>query len=256
MKTRIIEGLLWREWLLHRGELRWIFSAWLFGIWVFPIHPAMFLIPFGVLSACVIAPTFGGSDVAEGTEEFSFSLPPTRSQRYLTRLGLGGGALAAMLLVGILAGLFNLPQKVWGLVFDSTLTTPFTPISHGVVYVLAFVLPMATFIHIFVSGSHARTPEDTGLLWLTGLFLMGILTGLGLLAERIFWRDVTGWISVPALVLWSTGRLAFGYVHYRLKEGVSGLPPLGRIRHFWIWIVIAIVTAFVLIALCTVPFRG
>src|SRR5215470_15674865 len=102
MNRSVIDGLFWKEWLLHHGELCWIFAAWLFGIWVFPIQPPYFLFPFGILSALTIAAGFGGSEASEGSEEFSFALPPTRSQRYLVRLSLGGGTLAFLLIAGTL----------------------------------------------------------------------------------------------------------------------------------------------------------
>jgi hypothetical protein len=248
MNTRLIHGLLWREWLLHRGELTWIFSAWLFGIWVFPIHPIYFLIPFGVLSAVVIAPTFGGSDAAEGSEEFSFSLPPTRTQRFLVRMGLGGGTLSALLIAGVLAGLFDLPQKVWGIVFDSGFTVPFSPVEHGFVYGLACLLPMAIFSDTFVAGSSCRNPEGTGALWLRGLFFGGVVIGISFLVESFIWKGhLTGWISCPVLGLWALLRLAFGYRDYKYKEGVSGLPRLVARGGSYRWIVLAIVLVLVVL---------
>ena len=177
MNRRILQGLLWREWLLHREELTWIFSAWLLGVWVVPIHPMIFLIPFGVLSACILAPSFGGSDAAEGSEEFSFALPPSRSQRFMVRLGLGGGTLLGLLAIALVAALFNLPQALWSLVFESGYTAPFRPALPPVIAGLACALTTATFVDMFVAGSSSRSTMAAIPHWIRGLFVTGCVLG-------------------------------------------------------------------------------
>lgn len=242
MNARIIHGLLWREWLLHHVTLAWIFSAWLFGVWVFPIHPAAFLLPFGILSALLIAPSLGGSDAAEGSEEFSFSLPPTRSQRYLARLAFGGGILGSLLLLGVAAGVFDLPQKLWGLIFESGFTRPFSPIEHSFLYVLSVAAPLAVFSECFVAGASSRTPESTRLVWLRGLFIGGLLAAASFFMEGIVWKgSVTGYIACPVFALWSVARIAHGYAEFRSKEGVSGLPRPAMRSGSRTWVVMVLI---------------
>lgn len=249
MNARILHGLLWREWLLHHVTLAWIFSAWLLGVWIFPIHPLYFLLPFGILSALLIAPTFGGSDASEGSEEFSFALPPTRPQRYLVRLGLGGGILTALLLLGVAAAAFDLPQKVWGVLFESGFTAPFSTTEHNFVYVLSVVLPMAVFSECFAAGSSSRSPGSMNLVWLRGLFVVGLITGGSFFVEANVWpRNATGYVVCPALALWSLARLGYGYRDYKYKEGVSGLPAL-VVRsgsRAWVWIVVILLVLMAL----------
>src|SRR4051812_18221634 len=96
MNNQIVRGLLWREWRQHQGVFSWIATCWLVAVWMVPIGPHAFLLPFGVIAAALLGSSVGGADAGEGTEEFSFSLPPTRSQRYLVRLGLSGLALLGL----------------------------------------------------------------------------------------------------------------------------------------------------------------
>jgi len=251
MSTRVIRGLFWKEWLLHQGELRWIFAAWLFGVWVFPLQPPYFLLPFGILSALMMASGFGGSEASEGSEEFSFSLPPTRSQRYLVRLALGGGSLAFLLIAGTLAGLYDFPQNVWGLFFESGFTVPFNQTEHRFVYALALLAPLAIFSEAFAAGSSSRSPEGMGFLWLRGLFVPGLILGGSFMVEGAIWKELTGWVSNPVLGFWALLRLVYGYRDYQLKEGISGLPRLvvrSRFR-WWILLLLALIVVLVFLVL-------
>jgi hypothetical protein len=248
MNKRILHGLLWREWLLHKTELTWIFAIWLLAVWVVPIHPAFFMIPFGVLAACVIAPSFGGSDASEGSEEFSFALPPSRAQRYLVRLALGGGTLLLLMAGSLAAALFDLPQAIWGIVFESGYTVPFATPPAPFVYGLACALTAGVFADAFAAGACSRTPGGSGFLWLRALLLTGIIMGWGMLMEGMIWRgNLNGVLCCPMLGAWTLLRLSWGYRDYHFKEGVSGLPglrPQGRSRT---WIVLGVVLVLVVI---------
>lgn len=267
MKSRLIQGLFWREWLLHQGELRWAFAAWLFGVWVFPIPPMFFLLPFGVIAALLLAPSFGGADAQEESEEFSFALPPTRSQRYLVRLALGGGALLAMMVVGLLAGLFDLPQRVWGLLFESDLTTPFRQPKLLTVYALVLAFPAAVFGECFAAGASSRNPQGMNYLWIRGLFVAGVIAAGTSIAEQAVWHNVTGTIMAIVLTLWGGVRLAWSYRDYVWKEGVSGLPRLtvvtGSKSKTWVVLFVILVLVVFLAAIFLVagsrpeaPVRG
>jgi hypothetical protein len=248
MNRRILQGLLWREWLLHRDELTWIFSAWVFGVWVIPFTPAVFMLLFGVVAACLLAPSFGGSDASEGSEEFSFALPPSRAQRYLVRLGLGGGVLMALMVAALLAALFDLPQALWGLLFESTMTVPFAETRPPFVLGLACALAAAIFADAFAAGACCRTPGGTSLLWLRAPILAGIVLGSGLLLEDLLVHGhPTGHIAGIFLGVWTVFRLVRGYRDYEIKEGVIGLPQLRRVRSSAVWIVVVVVVVAVLV---------
>jgi len=251
MNRRILKGLLWREWLLHRGELRWILSAWLLGVWVVPIHPMIFLIPFGVISACILGPTFGGSDAAEGSEEFSFALPPSRAQRFMVRLALGGGTLLGLQAIALLAGLLNLPQDLWSLVFESGYTAPFAPALPPVIAGLACALTAAAFADMFVAGSSSRSTMPAVPHWIRGLFLPACVMGAGFLIEAMIGSGRSsgpnGLVSCPLLGAWTLGRLGYGYWDYGRKEGISGLPPLVPKGRSSAWIILVIVLAVIVL---------
>src|SRR5437867_2192435 len=93
-KLRVLRGLLWAEWFAHSQLLLSFLVLWLLCVWVMPVlaHPGFILLLGGVY-ALLAGSIYGGQDVVHGCEEFSFSLPATRSERYLARLAVGGGTL-------------------------------------------------------------------------------------------------------------------------------------------------------------------
>jgi hypothetical protein len=231
MNFRILQGLFWRDWLLHKMELIWIFSAWLFGVWVFPIQPMYFLLPFGVISACILGPSLGGADAAEASEEFSFSLPPTRAQRYLVRFVLGGTLLVVLMAGGVLAACFDLPQALWGLIFEAGYTHPFEQPKSTVIYGLAFTGTVAVYADCFAAGACSRSPHGMGWIWLRGLVVGTVVGFVGLFVESLVFRSgPTGTISCPVFGAWGLFRVYCSYRDYGRKEGVSGLPPLVALR--------------------------
>lgn len=258
MNSKLVHGLLWREWLLHQGELRWVFAAWLLGVWVVPIHPGFFLLPFGVISALLLAPSFGGADAQEESEEFSFALPPTRSQRYLVRLGLGGGPLLAMLGLGLLAGALDLPQRVWGLFFESGFTASFGPMPYSFAAALSVAAPAAVFGEAFAAGSSSRNPTGMNYLWIRALFVVGMVLMGDFFVEGMLFRHPTGWIACPVLAGWAVIRLAWAYRDYRWKEGVSGLPRLTVQTRSGsrTWVVLLVILAVIVLLAVLFLFAG
>ncbi len=72
-------ALLENEWQRHRHALTGLLLFWIAGFWIlllFP-HPAFHLV-VGLLYGVLLAGFQAGADVIDGTEEFSFSLPPGR----------------------------------------------------------------------------------------------------------------------------------------------------------------------------------
>jgi len=255
LETNILKGLLWREWLAHRNLLLGFLVAWLVLLWVLGIffHPG-FLIAFGVIFAFVVGPRLGGADAAEGSEEFSLSLPPTRSQRYLVRMGLGLVSVFLLTGLGSLAIWLDLPQRLWSLVVESGFTEPFPPVGHGFLYLLAVVAPLGVFAFTFAIASVANSRGLVAGAGLGGALSAAILLALGLLAEYLLWQTLNGYITCPALAAVSTMVLLLGYLAYvRRKEGISRPSPIARGGRGW-WIAGIIVIAVIIMVIVLVLF--
>ncbi|MCY2925391.1 MAG: hypothetical protein NT031_08120, partial [Planctomycetota bacterium] len=100
-----------------------VLCGWSILLW----HHPGWIIGFGSLLGLVLGVILGGMDILTGSEEFSLSLPPTRSRRYLLRAAFGGGIVLALSLLSTLAIGLDLPQRLWRLVVESGFTEPFGP---------------------------------------------------------------------------------------------------------------------------------
>jgi len=165
---RDVKGLLWKEWLEHGGLLTAFLSVWLVCGWVLLIfnHPG-WLLAFGICYTLLAGPAFGGAGAAEGSEEFSFSLPPTRGKQYFVRLAAGGAPLILFLALGLLAVGLDLPQRVWRLFVETGLTEPFPDAEQSYLYALALTFPLAVFALAFAFAALATS--RTAVAWSGGL---------------------------------------------------------------------------------------
>lgn len=219
---RRLHGVLLREWWAHRDRLLGFIAAWLvcqFLILAF-FHPG-FLLAFGVIFAFAIAPVFGGLDVTEGSEEFSFSLPPTRGELYLVRFFTAGGLLALLLLAGLAAIRFDVPQKLWGLVVETGFTEPFPLPKERNWTAITLVVPLALFALTFLAASAGRTRNAVGGAWLFAILAGGILAGTGQAAEWLLLQQSTGRFALAALGAGGVAAALLGYGIFTWKEGVS-----------------------------------
>jgi hypothetical protein len=96
--------LLRQEWRFCRSSVIPLAVTWFIGLWVLVLffHPAC-LLAIGSWYVILITPAQAGRDIIDGTEEFSFALPPGRSPLYLARLIPGLVLLTANGLLGGLA---------------------------------------------------------------------------------------------------------------------------------------------------------
>ena len=252
----IVRGLLWREWLTHRNLIVGFVAAWLVLLWVLLVFCHLgFILAFGIILAVFAGTRIGGIDAAEGSEEFSFSLPPTRSQRYLVRMALGLAPVFVLTLVGVLAVRYSLPQALWGLVVETGFTEPFPAKGPAFLYVLAVVLPLGAFAFTFaIASSASRWGLVTGSPPL-GVLVSGVVTGLGFLAEELLWREVNGYVVCPALAALAAMALLGGYLHYVRKEGVAR-PAVAVVRRWWIAAVIGMVILLLLLFGALWSYRG
>jgi hypothetical protein len=245
----VYRGLLWREWLAHRNLIINALAVWLVCGWVLLIffHPG-FIIPFGVLYALVAGTLFGGGDAAEGSEEFSFALPPTRRERYLARMIFGGATVLGFAALGDVAIALDLPQQLWALFVNSGFSGPFRRCEPRFLHALAIALPFATFAFTFAMTANAATRIQIG--WtVLGLLLALAVMGLGFLGERFLWEELNGYVSVTALVALAPLGLLVGYLAYQRKEGISRPAPLAARSRWGPWLAALIVVGAVLGAL-------
>jgi len=245
---KVYRGLLWREWLAQRNLIITSLAVWLACGWVLLLffHPG-FIIAFGVIYALLAGPRLGGADAAEGSEEFAFALPPTRAERYLARLALGGSTVLVFTLLGVATIVLDLPQQVWGLFVNSGFTEAFPACKERFLYPLAVAIPFAVFAFSFAIAATAGTRGMVAGSWFVSGWFVGAATGLAFLGEWALWREVNGYISVLALFALAPLALLAGYLRYILKEGVSRPAPVRGAS--LAWVVAAVLVLLIFLAL-------
>lgn len=238
-RWRYMAGLLWCEWYAHSRMLIFFLAAWLVSAWILPLYanPA-FILLLGGLFAIIAGPIYGGADTMEGCEEFTFALPPTRSERYLARLVLGGGALLLLTVIDLLALGLDLPQILAKLYVGSGLIRPWPAFRSGLLYGLVLVLPTAVFSISFVISAltHSRAVLLSVSLW--AILVSLALLRLGFWYEEFVWEKLNGWFSCPLLAIVSILVLVGGGVAYRRKEVGFDASPLPIPGRWWIWLVV------------------
>jgi hypothetical protein len=242
-------GLAWREWLAHGPMVLHFLAAWLVGGWVLLIffHPG-WILGFGVLYAFAAGALFGGGDAFEGSEEFSFALPPTRGERYLVRLAAGGAPLLLFTVVGLLAVGLDLPQALWGLFVSSGYTEPFPPAGPRFLqYGLAFAVPAAAYAFTYAFAALAGSRGAVMASWFLGGLIAGGTVLAGILIENGLWGEANGFVTCPALLALAPLALLAGYVRYLRKEGVSRPSPLHASSRGWLWLILAVVLGLLLV---------
>ena len=243
-------ALLLRQELVERGGWYRAFGIiWLIGLWIVPIfsHPLFFLW-IGLILVFLFTPGQTGVDVLDGTEEFTFTQPPTRADVFLSRMIPGTVFLLATGLIGVLAVGFDLPQKMWSLVFSGGITTPFRPVKEVHWYPLAVLIPVAA--HTITGGFGALAITRQQVLWagLFGVIGAWALAGIGLAIEKGMADRLNGWVSTPLLVVATAGIFAFSFRAYQSKEATraGAAAPLASRGNRWPWIVLLIVVAVIL----------
>ena len=220
---QVLRALILHQWLPVRRLHAGFFITWLIGLWVLLLmtHPG-WLIAFGVLYTIVVTPAVAGGDVVDGTEEFSFSLPPGRGALFLARMGIGLVFLLLTTGVGGLAIALDLPQAFWSLFASSGITKPNPPVEPAFLYPLAVLAPLAAYAVTFTLACLAGSRGQVGLTWLGGALAAGLLILFGLQAERLMWNQTNGWLTCVLLLLTTVLVLLAGYLRYQNKEAVTG----------------------------------
>jgi hypothetical protein len=240
---------MWRHWLAGRGVIIGGLIVLLIGGWaVMLFHHPGWIIATGSIFAAISGMIFGGADAADGSEEFAFALPPTRSQRYLSGVLIGGGAVLAYCLIGTLSIALNLPQLLWSLVVDSGFTIPFGPWPETYLYFLAVVIPLLVLACTHACAALSQTRGGVWMSWLPAAGVTGAMVWLGCMAEEEIWGEINGYVSILSMLALGAMGLLFGHSRYVRKEGVSrpGRPGGGGGNTWAVLIVLGIVVVFAL----------
>ena len=245
-------GILLRQELAERGGWYRTFGIiWLVGLWIVPIfaHPLFFLW-IGLILVLLATPAQTGVDVLDGTEEFTFTQPPTRAEVFLSRILPGAIFLFITGLLGALAVGFDLPQKFWSIFFSGGLTTPFRAIKEVHWYPLAVWIPLAA--HVIAGGLAALAISRQQVLaaGIVGVIGAWAIAGIGLALEQGLTDRLHGWISTPVLIAATAGIFAFCFRAYQGKEatraGAQTSSAPARRGGAWGWAIVVLVIALLL----------
>ncbi|MCX6879037.1 MAG: hypothetical protein NTW21_35295 [Verrucomicrobia bacterium] len=253
----ILRHLIRQEWRLCRGPVVLLAMIWTIGLWVLVIfhHPA-WLIAIGLLHVILVSPTQAGHDISDGTEEFSFALPPGRSPLYLARLSMGLAFLISNGLLGWLAITCNLPQRLWSVFFSGGLTEPFAPVTNCHWYAMAVLLPCAAHAVTFAVAANAGSRATVNVSWLAGIAAAVSVMLVGLFLENLLWQAANGFLAGPALLVTTVLVLLGGHFAYLRKEATGSGGVAGRESSSGIgWIIAVIVGLLLCLALGLLFFR-
>ncbi len=233
---RAWRALLWCEWFAHGKLLLLFLVAWLLLVWLLPFfaHPGWVLL-FGGVYALVAGPAYGGGDVVEGCEEFTFGLPATRTERYLARLLIGLGSLLTFTAMDLLALGLDLSQALARLYVDTGLIEPLQVARPGLLYGLVLAFPFAVFSlsFAFAATTHSRALVFTAWFWATLAVLIALRASLQY--ENLLWNKMNGVLASPALILLGVAALGWGGFICRRKEVGAPVTPLQLPGRWWAW---------------------
>ena len=221
-KPSVLRALIHQEWQLCRGFIIGLSVLWITGLWVLLLfhHPAWFMV-LGLIYVLAVSSNQGGRDVMDGTEEFSFTLPPGRGPLFVSRLTPGLLFLIANGLLGSVAIAWDLPQRVWSVVFSSGLTDPFPRVEEPLWYAMALLVPVAAHTISFSIAALVGTRAGVNLSWLAGFAGVGAIVLVGTVGESLLWKNPNGFLTSPALL---AGAVLVPLAAYRayLRKEASG----------------------------------
>ncbi|HAB15712.1 MAG TPA: hypothetical protein PLX89_01755 [Verrucomicrobiota bacterium] len=225
-RRRLWVGLIWGEWFAHSRLLLAFLVLWLAAVWLLPFvaHPLWILMLSGLV-AVVGGPAFGGSDVMGGCEEFAFSQPTTRAQRFDARLLVAVGCLLTVTVMNVIALYHNLADLILSFFVSTGLAA--VELRHPeLLYGVIFAVPLAAMAIGFSVAALATTRAVAYTAWVWGA--LGALTGLraGLSLEDFVWDRLNGRITVPLLLAVTVVILGITRKLYVAKEAGRASSPL------------------------------
>lgn len=236
-------GLLWGEWLAHARMMLLFLALWLLAMWVLPrfAHP-LWTLAFSGFFAVVAGPVLGGGDVMGGCEEYSFSMPITRRQRFDSRLLFATGWLVVFTLLNLQVLYPNLADLILSF-FVSTGVAAVDVRRPELLYGTVFAVPLAALSIGFTVASLATTRAVAYTAWVWAA--LGSLTGLraGLSLEDFLWDRLNGRITIPFLLITALLTLGIARRLYAEKEAGRASSPLRLPLSGWATLVAAAIGA-------------
>lgn len=235
-KLKSLRGQLWCEWYAHSRFLLTCIAFWLVGTWGLSLYadPAWILL-FGGVYALWAGPRFGGSDTIDACEEFTFALPPTRGERYATRLLVGGGTLLLFTAIDLLVLGLDLPQMLAKVFVQAGMIQPQPILKTGMLYGLVLALPLAIFAVAFALSAvtHSRRLVLTASFWAV-LVSLGALR-VGFWYEDFVWGNLNGYFACPLLSIIAVAVLWAGARAYASKEIGPQSAPISLPARWLLW---------------------
>lgn len=249
-RASAFRGLLWAEWFAHSQLLLVFLGMWLIGVWLLPLFAhAGWILVLGGIYALLAGPAYGGGDVVEGCEEFSFALPATRSERYVARLVVGAGTFLFLTAINMLALGLDLPQILARMYIDTGLIKPVPILKTGLLYGLVLTLPFGAFAFSFAIASTAHSRLLVMISWFWASIIALALLQLGFWYEELVWDSVTGFFACPTLLVGGAFGLWLGHHIYRRKEVGQPAMPITLPGKWWLWIILFVLGLCLALAL-------
>jgi hypothetical protein len=249
-RAAVWRGLLWAEWYAHSKMLLLFLGVWIAAVWVLPLftHPGWILM-LGGLYALVAGPAYGGGDILQGCEEFSFALPATRTERYVARVAVGLGTLLFLTAINLLALGLDLSYVLARLYIDTGLLQARPVLKTGLLYALVAALPVAVFCFSFALSAitHSRGLILSAWFW-ASLAALAVLQ-VGFWYEDSRWDSLTGFFSLPLLLVAGAGGLWIGGRLYSRKEVTQAAAPLTLPARWWLWLLVFVLGLALALAL-------
>lgn len=236
---RRFSGLLWCEWYAHSRLILTFLIVWLVGIWILSMMAsAVWIIVLGVIYSYFAGVLFGGSDVIQGIEEFSLSLPPTKTQRYMARLIVGGGSVIAINTMSLISLGTDLPQFLAGVTIQSGIANNGLRSDLFPFYGLLYGIPIVSFSICFVLSILGRSRMIVMVSWVWGALVAIFLLHFVIFYEERYHGRFHGRVAVPLLFVVSLAVIVLGYRFYKNKQPGESGPPIAMPNRWWLWVIL------------------
>lgn len=233
----VVKGLLWSEWFAHSKMLLVFLVVWLLGAWMIPFvaHPG-WILAIGLGYALLAGPAYGGTDAIEGCEEFTLSLPTTRTERYLSRMSLGIGTLAMFVGLDFIVLGLDWTATIHRVFINAGIVEVSPNIRPGLLYGLAIGLPFFIFSFSFSLSSVARNRFLILSSWFWSLLLALCILYGGLKYEEVMWQEPTGYFCTSLFFIGGMASLWSGFRLYQQKEVGHYGSPITLPQWWWAWL--------------------